>query len=284
MSTTASLFTAGPFLEQRLESGMFETVPQEPGVYRFFDRFGNLLYVGKAKNLRRRLFSYKRIKPGSVSRKVSKMIGRTASFDFIVTATERDAFLLENRMIRFERPAFNHVNKETETYYFTYLKPDEKGLEFRLAMHIHHDSEKQFWHGCFKGHNTVRKSFGCLLRLLWMAENGVQNPMLLPFQLTRNLTPMRYFLAWKMNNPEAYRWILFEMLEAWMMGVNCEILDWFDVQIEGGKKLDPFQAIFFEYHLETLKNFFDQKLTRHRKIRGDRITIGQNELDDLLIT
>ncbi|TVQ01437.1 MAG: nucleotide excision repair endonuclease [Balneolaceae bacterium] len=283
MNSSESLFTAEPFLEHRLKTGIFDFVPQSPGVYRFYDGFGHLLYVGKAKNLRSRLFSYKRIKPGSVSRKVSKMIGQTVSFDYLVTETERDAFLLENRLIRLERPPFNHVNKETETYYYVYLKSDGGGLEFRLAMRIHDDSDHEFWHGCFKGHAPVRKSFGCLLRLLWMAENDVHNPMHLPFQLTRNLTPMRFYLPWKMNGPESCGGLLQELLDAWMRGESCEILDWFVVQIEGGIKRTPFQILFLEHHLECLKYFFDHKLTRHREIRGERKIINQDEVDDLLI-
>lgn len=162
-SKSITLFPAEPLLEQRLGRERFEAVPTSPGVYRFYDSSGALLYVGKAKNLRSRLFSYKRARAGGVSRKVAEMIGQIASFVYVETETERDALLLENRMIRGDRPPYNHANKQPETYYFVYLKPGETELEFRLAMRIHEETDEAFWHGCFKGHAPVRQSFGCIL-------------------------------------------------------------------------------------------------------------------------
>lgn len=98
--STEQLFHTGPLLEKRLGKEAFESIPTSPGIYRFYDVNGDLLYVGKAKNLRRRLFGYKRAKPGKVSRKVSTLIGKIRSVIWVETATEHDALLLENRMIR----------------------------------------------------------------------------------------------------------------------------------------------------------------------------------------
>lgn len=277
------LFPSKPLLEQRLGAKRFESLPRRPGIYRFYNQHGELLYVGKAKNLRSRLFSYKRARAGQVSKKVSKLIGQIASFIIVETETERDALLLENRMIRGERPPFNHANKQTETYYFVYLKPDETRLEFRLAMRIHDETDEAFWHGCFKGHTPVRQSMGCLLRLLWLAEYNNHSPMHLPVQLTRNLTPLRYMLPWHPDNSPALRDGVSGMLKGWISGENCEILDWFVVQIECGTRLSPFQSLHLEYHLECLKRFYDQKLVRHSSIREGERLIDQNELDDLLV-
>ncbi|MDZ7756778.1 nucleotide excision repair endonuclease [Rhodohalobacter sp.] len=302
-----SLFPSRSLLEERLGAERFDSIPTSPGVYRFYDGAGDLLYVGKAKNLRRRLFTYKRAKAGQVSRKVAEMIGRIDSMVWVETESEREALLLENRMIRGARPPYNHANKEPETYYFIYIKPDEAGVEFRLAMRIHEETDQRFWHGCFKGHATVRRSLGCLLRLLWMAEHNVKNPMHLPVQLTRNLTPMRYTLslnltafkckedpvraggedvdkARRCQNPESPPGVLTGLIDSWIRGESCEILDWLIVQIECGERLAPFQVRFLESHLDILKTFYDRKLVPHRKLRGESRHIKQEELDDLLVT
>lgn len=275
--TSLQFFDSYPLLELRLGRERFEAIPSTPGVYRFYDAEGELLYVGKAKNLRRRLFTYKRAKAGQVSGKVARMISRISDMVWVETETERDALLLENRMIRGGRPPFNHANKEPETYYFVYLKQDENlGLEFRLAMRIHDKTDPAYWHGCFKGHRVVRQSFGCLLRLLWMAVHGVSDPMHLPVQLSRNLTPMRYRLL-------LYRDDLAGLVHSWIRGESCEILDWFVVQIECGNRLRPFDVLHLEHHLEVLKIFYDTKLVPHRNMRGERGRIEQEEMDDLLI-
>jgi len=277
------LFPAQPLLEERLGIERFQSLPSTPGIYRFYDRDGALLYVGKAKNLRSRLFTYKRARAGSVSRKVSKLIGQISSFEIVETETEQDALLLENRMIRTERPPFNHANKQTEAYYFVYLKPDKTGVEFRLAMRIHDETDESDWHGCYKGHAPVRRSFGCMLQLLWMAENNQHSPLHLPVQLSRNLTPMRYHIRWKEKNSPGRRDGAAEMLLNWIRGEECEILDWLIVQIECGKSLSRFETLHLEHHLDCLKRFYDRKLVRHKTIRGDRQLVGQDELDDLLV-
>lgn len=280
---SSPFFQPQALLEERLGKDCFQALPKTPGIYRFYNHAGSLLYVGKAKNLRSRLFTYKRARAGSVSRKVSKLIGRISSFEIVETETEQDALLLENQMIRTERPPFNHANKQTEAYYFVYLKPDEAGIEFRLSMRIHEETDESYWHGCFKGHTPVRRSFGCLLRLLWMAEQGDSSPHYLPVQLTRNLTPMRFLMKWRDKNSPSLRNDAAEMLLNWTRGENCSILDWLVVQIECGNDLTRFETLHLEHHLECLKSFYDRKLVRHKTIRGERRHIGQNELDDLLV-
>jgi hypothetical protein len=280
---TLSLFSDEPLLERRLGAERFAAVPPMPGIYRFYDTTGNLLYVGKAKNLRSRLFSYKRARAGRVSRKVSELISRIDSFVFVQTDTERDALLLENRMIRGERPPYNRANKEPETYYFVYLRPDKNGLEFRLAMRMHQETDPKYWHGCFKGHVPVRHSFGCLLRLLWMAEHGFTNPMHLPVKLNRNLTPMRFVMPWNKTHSVSLSTELPEFLNGWIRGETCELADWLAVHIEEGKNLPLFQRHWIEYHLDQIGFFYHKKLVRHRILRNGRKHILQEELDDLVV-
>ncbi len=279
-----SFFPANALLQERLGAGSFEEIPKRPGIYRFYDESGELLYVGKAKNLRSRLFSYKRARAGMVSRKVSQLIGRITSFDYEVTDTEQDALLLENRLIRGERPPFNHANKHTEAYYYSYLKTDKRGLEFRLAMRIHEETDEEFWYGCFKGHGPVRLSLGCLLRMLWMAEYETADPLYLPVQLTRRLTPVHYVMSWSDSSP-VKRSSVPEMLRRFMLGESCELLDWFAVHLDFGYVADRslFGVHHFEHHLECLKLFYDKKLTLHRKLRGSERLIGQGEIDDKII-
>ncbi|MEX1267662.1 MAG: nucleotide excision repair endonuclease [Balneolaceae bacterium] len=274
------LFPPQPsLLEYRLGAEQFADIPQSPGIYRFFDKNGTLLYVGKAKNLRTRLFTYKRARAGQVSRKVSKLIGQIASFEIEVTGSEKEALLLENRLIRDERPPFNHANKQTEAYYFVYLEPGEDHLEFRLAMRIHDETDPAFWYGCFKGHAPVRHSMGRLLQLLWMAENGTADPHFLPVQLTRRLTPMRCRLPVQKLN----QFDLPGLLREYMLGRSYELTDLLAAQIEIGRTLTLFQNCFLEDGLLQLALFYDRKLTPHRKIRGRNRIIPQNQLDDLLI-
>lgn len=280
---TSELFSATPLLEDRLGKEAFSELPPIPGIYRFYDSSGDLLYVGKAKNLRNRLFSYKRARAGSVSRKVSKLIGRIASFEIEETESEQSALLLENRWIREKRPPFNHANKQTEAYYFIYFKPEAASLEFRLSMRIHDETNEQNWYGSFKGHVPVRQSLGCLIQLIWMAEHGIQSPLHLPVQLTRRLTPMRYKLPLT-SGSKILKFNVEDSIRRWLLGESCDLLEYVSTQFENGDHvLTPFQVHFLEDRLHHLKSFYDRALTRYRHLRGKRQIIAQDELDDLVI-
>lgn len=286
---TNTLFSAHPVLPERIGKEWFDDIPSTPGIYMFFDKEGELLYVGKSKNLRLRLFSYKRAKPGDVSRKVARLIAKTTRIEIEETESELKALLRENQLIREQRPQFNHANKQPEAYYFAYLKTDDTGLEYRLAMRTHDDTQQKYWHGCFKGHNVVRRSMGCMLQLLWMAEHQSVSPHLLPVQLTRRLTPMRFSMRWKNSGTPNHHEDAGRLLNQWINGESCELLDWLATRIEYGsqKRLSRFETLFLENRLECLKAFYDYKLARYRQLRENlpagRRLIAQYELDDLMV-
>lgn len=98
-----------------------KSFPQKPGVYRFYDS-NSLLYIGKAKNLRKRASSYfnKTIK----EYKTSKLIDRVIDADFLITKNETEALLLEQNLIKSNQPRFNILLRDDKT--FPYIKINEK--------------------------------------------------------------------------------------------------------------------------------------------------------------
>lgn len=285
MHPEPDLFPPEPVLEKRMGDAWFKKIPAAPGVYQFYDHHKNLLYVGKAVNLRRRLFGYKRAKSGQVSRKVASLITQTTSITYEVTTTEQKALLLENHLIRAERPPFNHQNKNTETYYFVYLNPDLEMPEFRLAMHIQPDSDEAYWHGCFKGHHPVRRSLGALLQLLWMATHSTHNPVHLPVQLISKLTPLHY----RLQIPHSFAFHKSgapELLTNWIQGKSNALVDWLTYHLLEYQRncAGRFAHCFIQDRLEWLDWFYTHKLLPHRQIRGNARQIGQQELDDAMVT
>ena len=96
-------------------------IPEEPGIYIMKDRSGAIIYIGKAKNLRKRITSYfNRHDPKLVGWKTSRLVDRIADIDFVVTDNEIEAFLLESNLIKRYRPVFNIELKDQQRY--TYLK------------------------------------------------------------------------------------------------------------------------------------------------------------------
>lgn len=91
------------------------SLPESPGVYKYFDHQGVLIYIGKAKNLKRRVSSYF-TKSHHESRKTALLVSRITDIQFTLVETETDALLLENALIKKHQPRFNISLKDDKTY------------------------------------------------------------------------------------------------------------------------------------------------------------------------
>lgn len=96
-------------------------LPDKPGVYQYYDKDGKLLYVGKAKNLKKRVSSYF-TRDGSLTGKVKILVQKIADIRFIVVDTELDALLLENNLIKKYQPRYNVMLKDDKTYPWICIK------------------------------------------------------------------------------------------------------------------------------------------------------------------
>jgi excinuclease ABC subunit C len=90
------------------------TLPENPGVYQYFNHKGEIIYVGKAKNLRKRISSYFQKKHDN--KKLTSLVNQISSLKYIVVDTEEDALLLENNLIKQHHPKYNILLKDDKTY------------------------------------------------------------------------------------------------------------------------------------------------------------------------
>ncbi|MBC7554769.1 MAG: excinuclease ABC subunit C [Taibaiella sp.] len=103
-------------------SNIIATLPNQPGCYKYYDSETELLYVGKAKNLRKRISSY--FNKTVDNYKTRRLVSLIHSIDFTVTDTEHDAFLLENSLIKHFQPRFNINLKDDKTYPYIVIKKE----------------------------------------------------------------------------------------------------------------------------------------------------------------
>lgn len=282
MADQKRLFTHYNPIEGRLSKAFFEELPTEAGVYKMYGRKGMLLYVGKAKNLRNRLFTYRRAKMRSTSRKTVRLIRMTHNIDFEICDTEKEALLLENELIRKHQPEFNYAKKQPETYYFIGVQQGKDGLEFSLKMHI---PEKDNVFGAFKGHRVIRKSLGGLIRILYILEQRVDSVFQLPSVLTQKLTPMQYTLPADLNG--AVMETTLPAIMNYFEGRNMELIDLIMDQCREEELLESFVGSLILDDLESMKWFYERCSHRNYQIRRhlelDSSIIPQQKLDDYLI-
>ncbi len=115
------------------------TIPIDPGIYKYYDSEGVLLYVGKAKSLRKRVSSY--FSKNNVGYKTHELVLRIHSIQFTIVDSEQDAFLLENALIKEYQPFFNINLKDDKTYPFIVIKKEPFPRIFFTRKKINDGSE-----------------------------------------------------------------------------------------------------------------------------------------------
>ena len=191
------LFAAANPLEERLGKAFFDALPTVPGVYRMYSREGNLLYVGKAKDLRKRLFTYRRVKKGKASRKTVNLVRMIHAIEFEELPSEEEALLRENELLRTAKPPFNRAKTAPETYYYIHLSSREAALTINLGMS---PVPADYRFGAFKGHLTVRRAVGATLRQLLVMVHRLTTAFEFPHVLIRKLAPYQFTID--AYNPE----------------------------------------------------------------------------------
>ena len=105
-----------------LISAKVKLLPDSPGVYRMYAADGDLLYVGKARSLKKRVASYTKL--GGHSNRIARMIATTAQMEFITTATETDALLLEANLIKRLKPRYNVLMRDDKSFPYILVTGD----------------------------------------------------------------------------------------------------------------------------------------------------------------
>src|ERR1700760_624842 len=115
------------------------SIPLEPGIYKYFDSRKDLLYVGKAKNLRKRVSSY--FNKTLSNYKTYELVRRIHTIEFTLVNSEQDAFLLENSLIKQFQPRFNINLKDDKSYPFIVIKKENFPRIFLTRKKINDGSE-----------------------------------------------------------------------------------------------------------------------------------------------
>ena len=104
-------------------SSIAPSIPTSPGIYKYYDAESRLIYVGKAKHLRKRVSSY--FSKTLQSYKTMELVSRICKIEFTIVNSEQDAFLLENSLIKEYQPLFNINLKDDKTYPYIVVKNED---------------------------------------------------------------------------------------------------------------------------------------------------------------
>ena len=137
------------------------TLTTRCGVYQMYDEEGKLLYVGKARNLRNRVGSY--FRNSGLNAKTVALVMRIRDIQVTVTSTEADALLLEQNLIKAERPPYNILLRDDKSYPYIYLSSEDAFP--RLALHRGRKRRKGRYFGPYPSAGAVRQSLHFLQKV-----------------------------------------------------------------------------------------------------------------------
>nr|WP_269474579.1 excinuclease ABC subunit UvrC [Serratia ureilytica] len=212
------------------------TVTSQPGVYRMYDATGTVIYVGKAKDLKKRLASYFRQQVSS--RKTETLVKNIAQIDVTVTHTETEALLLEHNYIKLYQPRYNVLLRDDKSYPLIFLSADTHP---RLAVHRGAKHAKGEYFGPFPNSYAVRETLALLQKLfpIRQCENSVyrnRSRPCLQYQIGRCLGPCVAGLV----SEEEYRQQV-DYVRLFLSGKDQQVLHQLIARMEEASKLLNFE-------------------------------------------
>jgi len=222
---------------ERFDSVEFlKTVTNQPGVYRMYDATETVIYVGKAKDLKKRLSSYFRQNVGS--RKTETLVKNIAQIDVTVTHTETEALLLEHNYIKLYQPRYNVLLRDDKSYPLIFLSADNHP---RLSIHRGAKHAKGEYFGPFPNSYAVRETLALLQKLfpIRQCENSVyrnRSRPCLQYQIGRCLGPCVKGLV----SDEEYEQQV-NYVRLFLSGKDSQVLDSLVVRMEEASKALKFE-------------------------------------------
>ena len=258
-----------PLLE-RFGAEFFRNIPRQPGVYVMSGDTERILYIGKAKDLRQRISSYKY---PQCSRKVQRLGARVRAITWEICADGTAASVRENELLRLHKPTFNVVNTRCEHYPFIGLRVHKGEVCLRLTK-FPQSLNGEGLYGAFKGLPLVRAAIAALFRLCWLAEDLKRAVSDFPSVLLTDHPPENWRLSIRWQDPLV---ALIEGASEYLIEMLAQL-----VPAEGSL----FETAFRTRDVELLREFYVRGPRRNRELRElfdlQGIQIAQGEVDDLL--
>ncbi len=246
MSSDISPFDRDTFLR---------TLPTRPGVYRMLDSGGEVLYVGKARNLKNRVSSY--FGASSTSPKTARLVEQIHRVEITVTRTEDEALLLENNLIKTLRPRYNILLRDDKSYPYIHLSSEH---DFpRLSFYRGSRREPGRYFGPYPGAGAVRSALNQLQRLFKIRQcedsffRSRSRPCL-QYQIKRCTAPCVGYIDPASYADDVRHAVMF------LEGRNQEVIKELGARMDqAAERLDYEQAAYYRDQIVRLRRVLEQQ-------------------------
>ncbi len=250
-------------------------LPEGPGVYLFKDAAGEIVYVGKAKSLKKRVLSYFK-QPGDLPRKTSVMMDRARSLEYILTSNEKEAFILESNLIKKHLPRYNIILRDDKQYPWLRLAAEEDYPNLSIVRRPRKDGALYF--GPFSSAQSVRRTMKLIDRIFQLRKcrsrdlQGRSRPCL-NFQLDRCLGPCTQKIT-----PSSYKEIV-KQVRLFLEGRSLELVKYLkDAMESAAERLDFEKAARIRDQVRAVERTIERQNVVSPRM-GDQDVIGLAQQD-----
>ena len=233
-------------LVERLGLNFFREAPQGPGVYLMRDSGETVLYVGKAKNLRKRLSHYRVANPDRLARRHLRLLRAVERIDLELCPDEEAALARESELLRGLRPRFNRAGTWSSAPRFVAWRVAASQIEFAITTAC----EPGWFYPPQRGRGTPIL-LASLLRLLWCAVHPERGPAQLPAGWLRGTFASTAIALKSLEADE-----LLARLTSLFTGKVDSFVEWIEFC---AKSAHPFEVAYRQQEVETLRQFFGSK-------------------------
>jgi len=249
--------------EQKLfdHKKFLSTLTHRPGVYRMIGAEGQVLYVGKAKDLAKRVSSYF---TRASNKRIALMVSQIANIEITVTHTEAEALILENNLIKTHKPRYNVLLRDDKSYPYIFLSADEFP---RLGFHRGARSQKGRYFGPYPSSGAVRETLKLLQKLFPVRQcedsyYANRSRPCLQYQIERCTAPCVGFVT-----PERYAQDVRD-IELFLDGRASDVVDrWVDKMEKAAASLEYEEAAKLRDQIAALKTVQEKQYVSGE--RGD---------------
>ncbi len=242
-------------------NAFLKNVTSKPGVYRMLDDKEQVIYVGKAKNLKNRLSSY--FRQTGLSPKTQVMVSKIAAINIAITHTEGEALLLESNLIKELRPRYNVLMRDDKSY--PYIFVSDKAAYPRIALHRGARKKKGMYLGPYPNAHAVRESINLLQKMFLIRQcedSTFQNRSrpCLQYQIKRCTAPCVNFITEKAYRKDINHAILF------LQGKSEQVTNELVKDMETAAEKQHFEkAVVYRDQISNLR-----KITEQQHISADK--------------
>ncbi|MDR0587864.1 MAG: excinuclease ABC subunit UvrC [Burkholderiales bacterium] len=257
---------------------LIDSLPQEPGVYRMIDENGQVLYVGKAINLKKRVASY--FQKSDLSLRIAKMVSQIAKVETTVTRSEAEALLLENNLIKALSPRYNILFRDDKSYPYLCLTGDTFP---QLRFHRGALKPENKYFGPYPGTSAVREGLALLQKvfLLRTCNASVFNNRARPcmaYQIKRCSAPCVGLIDKPMYDKDVRRAVMF------LEGKISEIQDTLKKEMEDAATSLAFErAAMLRDQLQRLQYLQSQQFVESDAAKDSDVIAVAREQDHVAV-